>query len=158
MVGHTLVVARHAKSDWSTGLPDIDRPLAARGRRQAPESGRWIADRLADLDVARISPAQRARSTWELIAGELGDRAPAAEVEPDLYFADAMDVVRALPETAASAIVVGHNPDLEDLVERLTGEWVELKTSALAVIDLPGRWADAGTVRASLRAAGRPPG
>ena len=55
-------------------------------------------------------------------------------------------------------MLVGHNPGLEDLVNRLTGEWVEMVTSAIAVIDLPGGWAGAGEdPAATLRTSGRPP-
>ena len=39
---HTLVVIRHAKSDWDVDAPDKERPLAKRGRRQAPAAGRWL--------------------------------------------------------------------------------------------------------------------
>ena len=59
---HTLVVLRHAKSDWSTGLDDRHRPLADRGRRQAPEAGRWLAEHGPAPDHVVVSPAVRARA------------------------------------------------------------------------------------------------
>jgi len=60
-------------------------------------------------------------------------------------------------QQATTAILVGHNPDVEDLVEVLTGEWVSLPTSALAVLDITGPWAEVGSGTAVLRASGRPP-
>lgn len=65
-------------------------------------------------------------------------------------------IVRELPDTATTVAMVGHNPGLEGLVTLLTGEWQPMPTSAVAVIDLDGPWADAGA-GASLRTAGRPP-
>ena len=70
--GHTLILLRHAKSDWSTGDPDHERPLAARGVRQAPEAGRWLAAHLDRIDLAVVSTAERARRTWSLVSAELG--------------------------------------------------------------------------------------
>ena len=60
-MAHTLVVIRHAKSDWDVDAADRDRPLAKRGRRQAPYAGRWIAEQGIVLDLAVVSPAARAR-------------------------------------------------------------------------------------------------
>jgi phosphohistidine phosphatase len=159
-VAHTLVLVRHAKSDWSGSLPDHARPVGARGRRQAPESGRWLAEHLPGLDLAVVSPAERARGTWQLVAAEL-PTPPPVRYDEDLYSFGAgplLGVVRRLPGEAATVVLVGHNPALEELVEMLTGQWAPMPTSAMAVIALPGAWADAGDGRARLVAAGRPPG
>ena len=67
----TLILLRHAKSDWSGGGADLDRPLAKRGRRQAAEAGRWLAANVPGIDLAVVSPATRAGSTWKVVAGEL---------------------------------------------------------------------------------------
>lgn len=160
MVEHTLVLLRHAKSDWSGGEADIDRPLAKRGRRQAPEAGSWLAAHLPVIDLAVVSPATRARSTWELVAAQL-DAPPPATIDERVYAAsdrELVDVVRALPEDAGVVALVGHNPGMEELVTRLTGEWVPMPTSALAVLTLSDRWSGAGERSAVLAAAGRPPG
>jgi phosphohistidine phosphatase len=157
MARHTLVLVRHAKSDWTTGQPDIDRPLAKRGRRQAPEAGDWLAARLV-LDLAVVSPAARARVTWDLLAAQL-DSVPEVRLDERVYGANAaelLDVVRQLPEDATTVAVVGHNPGLEDLIYELTDSWTTMPTSAVAVIDLEGPWSSAGA-GARLRTSGRPP-
>jgi phosphohistidine phosphatase len=158
-VVRTLVVVRHAKSDWGTGLPDSERPLAKRGKRQAPESGAWLAQHLSTFDLAVVSPAERARATWALIAAELDD-APPIRTDDRVYAAwgrDLVDVVRELPADAHTVALVGHCPGVEDLVEELTGELVAMPTSALAVVTWEGAWSDAGSTRARLSAHGRPP-
>lgn len=158
-MSHTLVLVRHAKSDWSGAHPDHERPVGARGRRQAPDAGRWLAKHLPGLDLAVVSPAQRARTTWELVAAELSDPPP-VRIEDDVYTfgpGPLLDVVRRLPGDAATVALVGHNPALEELIEVLTGEWVAMPTSALAVVELTGAWAGAGAAGARVVAAGRPP-
>ena len=65
--------------------------------------------------------------------------------------------MRELPDEVATVVLVGHNPGIEDLVASLTGRWVPMPTSALAVIDLASPWSAAGTAGARLRAHGRPP-
>lgn len=159
MPAHTLVLLRHAKSDWSTGQGDLHRPLAGRGRRQAPETGRWLAAHGPALDLAVVSPATRARSTWKLVAAELS-RVPTTHVDDRVYAAsrdELLDVVTDLPEDTGTVVLVGHNPGFEELVEHLTGEAVPLPTSAIALVDVPGAWSDVRVRSCTLRASGRPP-
>ena len=153
----TLIVLRHGKSDWSGGEPDRERPLAKRGRRQAPEAGAWLAANLPDLDLAVVSPAERTRSTWALASAELAEP-PDVRVDDRVYAAwgrELHDLVSELPDELETVVLVGHNPGVEDLVQELTGTWVPMPTSALAVVEWEGTWADPGG--ATLRAAGRPP-
>lgn len=159
MTTRTVVLLRHGKSDWSGGEPDRLRPLAQRGRRQAPEAGRWLAEHLPHLDLALVSPAERAARTWELAAAEL-DHPPPTRLDDRVYAASANELLRVIHELADdthSVVLVGHNPGLEDLTELLLGQWVPMPTSALAVIRLGGAWTEVGTASAELLARGRPP-
>jgi len=162
MAEHTLIVLRHAKSDWSGHESDVHRPLADRGRKQAPEAGRWLAANVGRIDLAVVSPATRARSTWELAAAELDEMPELPETREDerVYAASSgelLDVVRGIDERHGTVVLVGHNPGVEDLVEQLTGVWVSMVTSALAVVELPGTWAGVAPGSGTLRASGRPP-
>lgn len=153
----SLVVVRHAKSDWAGDEPDRERPLAKRGLRQMPESAAWIAAHHPDVDLAVVSPARRAQQTWELVVGALAPgAAPEVVTDERVYAASGRELValvRALPETASTVVLVGHNPGLEELVADLTGVGVELPTSAVAVIEFDGGWGGP----AGLGAHGRPP-
>lgn len=156
---HTLVLLRHAKSDWTHDVADIERPLAARGLRQAAEAGRWLSTNIVGIDLAVVSPARRVRRTWELAVAELEGR-PETRVDERVYAASdetLLDVVRGLPEDRGTVVVVGHNPGLEELLALLTGDSARMPTSAIAVVDLPGGWASAGDGSARLRTSGRPP-
>ncbi|MCW2763000.1 MAG: histidine phosphatase [Marmoricola sp.] len=159
MAEHTLILLRHSKSDWSGDEADIDRPLAKRGRRQAPEAGQWLATHVDRIDMAVVSTAERARATWDLVWAELGER-PETRHDVDAYAAsvgELLDIIRSLDEQLGTVVLVGHNPGLEGLAETLVDDTVPLPTSALAVIELDGPWRSAGRAPGLLRAAGRPP-
>jgi len=152
MAGHTLVVMRHAKSAWPEGVADLARPLNERGRRDAPAAGRWLRSQVPDIDMTLVSTATRTRQTWDLVAEELGG-------DPDCLFDDRiydgspdalLAAVRELPETARTVLLLGHNPGVTELVRVLTGDGVELRTSSVAVVGGPDRWAEFGQVRAEL--------
>jgi phosphohistidine phosphatase len=159
MSERTLILLRHAKSDWSGNDADVDRPLSKRGLHQAPQAGRWLAHGVANIDLAVVSPANRARKTWELAAAEL-DRRPPTSIDDRVYAASAsqlLGVVQALPDDADTVLLVGHNPGIEELASLLTGESVSMPTSAIAVLQLNGSWSTAGQSSAILLASGRPP-
>ena len=59
MTAHRLVLLRHAKSSWEGDLDDVDRPLNARGRRDADAAGRWLAQHQLVPDSLLCSPARR---------------------------------------------------------------------------------------------------
>jgi phosphohistidine phosphatase len=159
MSERTLILLRHAKSDWSGDEADIARPLAKRGRRQAPDAGRWLAANIDSIDLAVVSPASRARSTWDLVSAGL-NVPPPTRIDDRVYAAsdhELLTVVRELSDDVDTVVLVGHNPGIEDLVSLLTGEWAPMPTSALAVITMSGSWSTAGHHSAVLRASGRPP-
>ena len=121
MAEHTLILLRHSKSDWTGDEVDIDRPLAKRGRRQAPEAGQWLATHVAQIDMAVVSTAKRARATWDLVSAELGER-PETRHDDDAYAAsvgELLDIIRNLGEELGTVVLVGHNPGLEGLAEAL---------------------------------------
>lgn len=115
----TLTLLRHAKSGWDDQVPrDFDRPLNARGRRAAVTVGRHLRDTLAAFDHVVASPAVRVVETLEEVASGYG-RTLAPAWDRRIYLASAatlLDVVRELPPGVANALLVGHNPGLEDLV------------------------------------------
>ncbi len=148
-----LVVLRHAKSDWPLGTPDHQRPLAARGRRDAPAAGAWLRD--TDHVPAHVlcSTARRARQTWALAAAELPD-APSARFTERIYDADLsdlLDVVRQIPAAVSTALIVGHNPGFQELVlwlaaggagDALDRAAVKYPTAGTAVLEFIGPWAE----------------
>lgn len=145
-----LILVRHAKSDYPAGVPDHDRPLAPRGRRDAPVAGEWLRTNAGPIEDVRVSTAMRTRQTWEL----LGLDGPQAVFDERLYDAAASAVRHVVLEADAdSLLVVAHNPGLHDLATalaaRATGDAADrlrmkFPTSAIAVFDIDGPLAELG--------------
>jgi phosphohistidine phosphatase len=147
-----LVILRHAKSEWPDGVADRKRPLAGRGRREAPLAGRWLNEHVGELDLVLCSPAQRTRETWAWVAEEL-DAVPEMRIEDRLYPGSTKNLlaaVRQVPGEAGTVLLIGHNPGLEDLVTELSRAECVLKTSSIAVLSGTGDWADVGPDWATL--------
>lgn len=110
-----LTLLRHAKSSWSdTGLADIRRPLADRGRRDAPLMGRRLAAHGLRPDLLLTSPAKRAEQTADLIEPAFG-AAPERLTDARLYHASPGEILSVLADTEdrfGDVIVVAHNPGL----------------------------------------------
>jgi phosphohistidine phosphatase len=136
----TVLILRHAKSSWKDdSLPDRERPLNKRGKEDAPKMGALLRKHQLAPDLVLSSPAQRARSTAELVLDESGYEGE-VEYREELYSFDAEPYRVALAGVADSircVMLVGHNPAMEELVEELTGEYLPMPTAALAQIELP---------------------
>jgi phosphohistidine phosphatase len=134
-----LLLLRHAKSNWEdAGNTDFDRPLAARGERDAPRMGEALRQLTPLPDYVLSSPATRARQTT-LAVVQAANLTVEPHFAPNLYAASAdalLAVVRRLPVASACTLLVGHNNGLEDLLGRLTGQWRHMPTAALACITL----------------------
>ena len=159
-IARRLVLLRHAKSDWPD-VPDQERPLAKRGRRDAPVAGRWLGRSGYVPDAVICSTAQRARETWELAAGGLaeacGGAAPLVRYEPRVYEATVLGLlmlVREFPADWRTALIVGHNPAMAELTVGLTAPPPEppsaFPTAAVAVLGLAQDWASAASGEARL--------
>ncbi len=157
----TLLLLRHGKSSWTdTSLADHDRPLKKRGREAAKRMGRLIRELNLVPDHILTSSAARATATAQLAATEAKFDG-AVEVVPVLYHADPsafVAIVSRVPNQFERVLVVGHNPGLEDWLDRLIGHVETFPTAALAQIELPvDSWLDLSTdTRGALQGLWRP--
>jgi phosphohistidine phosphatase len=147
----TLLIVRHAKSDWEAGAPDHERPLNARGRREAPELGRRLAAAGLRPDRVICSDAVRALETWGLAAAAWPDP-PALLADSRLYDASRSEVLAVITETTddvTTLACVGHEPTSSALATVLTGssepEVAEqlaagLKTACAVVLTFDRPW------------------
>ncbi|GAA1995004.1 histidine phosphatase family protein [Nakamurella flavida] len=146
----TLVLLRHGKSGYPPGVDDHDRPLAARGRREAALAGAWIDEQVPPLDAVLCSTALRTRQTLE----HTGLGAP-AEFRGEIYEAapgDLRELVAALDPDLRSVLLVGHAPGIPALALALAGPGSDadavagvdghFPTSAIAVLRIAGPWSD----------------
>jgi phosphohistidine phosphatase len=137
-----LWLLRHADAEPHGGRVDFDRRLTARGEQQARAAGVAIGRLHASFDAVLFSPRVRARQTAEIAAEGIGkDASRALSAYPPL--AGGFDAGQALEAMASSAgeqrvLLVGHEPDLSNVVADLTGARVDLKKGGLAVVRLEG--------------------
>ena len=156
-----LILLRHAKSDWPD-VPDQERPLAKRGRRDAPVVGRWLRRQGYLPDVVICSVARRTRQTWELVEPELGG-SPSVRYEPRAYAASAptlLYLARELPGTCRAALLIGHNPAIAELASHLaeppdadgapSSPGLRFPTAAVAVFEFATAWPDLAPGQARL--------
>lgn len=155
----TLLLMRHAKSAYPDGVPDHDRPLAARGIREAGLAGDWLRGNLPAVDSVLCSTATRARETL----ADTGIEAPVRYVER-LYGAapgTVIEEINRVGDDVSTLLVVGHEPTTSSVAIALAGadgtdfdavESISVKfpTSAIAVLRVAGRWDQVGPGGAAL--------
>ena len=130
---------RHAKSSWESGdLADIQRPLNKRGEKAAPFMGKLMKEKNLFPDLIICSSAVRARQTLERVQESarfdceirFDERIYGASVNTLIY------ILSEVEENFEKIMICGHNPGFEGLVKFLCGEYTEMPTGALAIVDL----------------------
>ena len=159
----SVYVLRHAKSSWDLAeLADHDRPLDPRGERAALVMGRYMSQRHFLPELVLCSTATRARETLAL-AGSQWPCTPEIEFSPRLYLTgerELLQVLKAVDDGIRAVLIVGHNPDLHDLLKGLASRGdaplldemaKRFPTAAFAAIKLPlVHWAGIGQASGSL--------
>jgi phosphohistidine phosphatase len=157
-----IVLFRHAKADWPQ-VSDHERPLADRGRKEAAEAGRRLADTGIAFDLALCSTAVRTRETWKLAVQEFPQR-PKTVYEERIYEASPGELIAVLNETpddAQNLVLIGHNPGVQGLADILAGT-VEgdararmsrrgFPAAAFALLSFTGSWKSLEPGVATLR-------
>lgn len=151
---------RHAKSSWTDiSMADFDRPLNERGRRTAPFMGELIATEGLLPDFVVSSPAKRTTETVDLVRA--ASRAT-CEVHFDARIYEAttdelLRVVSEIPDRSTRALLVGHNPGCEQILQKLTAAVEPMPTASLAMIDLEiVSWNEIASASGKLRKLFRP--
>jgi len=141
-----LVLMRHAKSDWETGLEDHARPLNARGRRDAPRIGHALVEHGWVPDVVVLSDSARTTETWARMQGAF-DVVPPVRSTRQLYLAGLgalQEVVAELDPRFQTVLALGHNPGWESAAGRLSGQPLRMTTANAVLLELvAGPWAQA---------------
>jgi phosphohistidine phosphatase len=118
-----LTLFRHAKSSWNDPeLPDNERPLTSRGERDAPAMAARLGARGDRPNVVLTSHAVRAAATARAITATLGCPDGTLRVDRRIYLASAerlLELLRAQDDRDAHVLVVGHNPGLTEVANRL---------------------------------------
>jgi phosphohistidine phosphatase len=122
---HQLILLRHAKAVPEGKSPDHERVLTDTGRAAATAMGRAMKAAGLAPEVVLVSTAARTQGTLaQLEAADVWEEWPNIDAMPALYMASSSqirDILRDLPETVRSAMVIGHNPGLHECALALAG-------------------------------------
>jgi len=153
-----ILLLRHGKSDWSSGVDDEFRPLKDKGKRGAQRMGVWLLQEKLLPDFIISSPAERAMVTAEKAVKAMGLDPGMIHTDQRIYLAevdDLLNVINSIPQHAQRILLVGHNPGLEELLlfladslpaEPENGKW--LPTAALARFEMPANWQPGDVIKA----------
>jgi phosphohistidine phosphatase len=155
----TLVLMRHAKSDYPAGVVDHERPLAPRGVREAGIAGDWLRSNVPPIDAVLCSTAARTRETLS----RTGVDAPATFIKRlyDAMPGTVIEEINGVDDNVSTLLVIGHEPTTSSVVLGLAdasesdheaAESISTKfpTSAIAVLRTESEWADLGLGGAAL--------
>jgi phosphohistidine phosphatase len=133
-----LLVIRHAKSDLNNNVSDFDRPLNNRGLKDAPNMGKFLKSKDIVPDLIISSGAKRALTTAKLIAKSISF-SDEFLIEDSIYNATANNiksVINKIEEKYNTVFLFGHNPGVSNLINELSGEWVNLKTCCVVELEI----------------------
>lgn len=137
-----IILLRHAKSSWDNiRLKDHDRPLAKRGEEASALVGKFLKEMKLIPDYIICSTAKRAKMTIELVL-KVFDKKIKIDYNPLIYEDDTNDIIELISKTDESIntlMIVGHNPGIELLVEKLTHKlfpYTKFSTAGIAVVEL----------------------
>lgn len=133
----TLILVRHAKSDWSTNLPDFERPLNERGHKDAPKMAHFLKDSGVEIQQFITSPAKRALTTCRYFAEVYESKN--IKKEEELYLAlpkEFLDVIYNIGDSINSVALFSHNNGISDFASTLTSEELFFPTCGVAVFKI----------------------
>lgn len=148
-MGRELWLLRHGKSDRDIAVSDINRPLKKRGKRAARQMGAWMKEQALIPDRVLTSPAERAKDTAAWVCERLGIDKNDIHQDIRLYASSTGLLRRVLaecPKESERVLLVGHNPELEQLLIELVGlahlpnKKKLMPTAALARMAMPEDW------------------
>ncbi|MCU0332223.1 MAG: histidine phosphatase family protein [Ignavibacteriaceae bacterium] len=143
----TLYLARHAKSYWKDqSIPDFDRPLNSRGKRDAPFMGEVLNDKKIKPDLIVSSPAKRTKKTAIEIASKLGYTEKKIQFNEDLYEASSntiIKLIKKIEEKYDRVMIFGHNPGLTMLNNHISNHYIDnIPTCGIVALQFDKKWSE----------------
>jgi phosphohistidine phosphatase len=142
-----IILIRHAKSSWDNPwLDDHDRPLADRGKKDAPKMAKRLMKKGVHPDLILSSTARRASETAKITAKVLGYPEDEISWEKNLFHASPHTILKYIhhqKDSKKTILVIGHNPGFNELITYLGGKIENLPTSGQFGFKLNSeKWAD----------------
>ena len=143
----TLYLTRHAKSYWKDqSIPDLDRPLNSRGKRDAPFMGEVLNDKKIMIDLIMSSPAKRTKKTAIEIASKIGYPEKKIQFNEDLYEASSntiIKLIKKIEEKYDRVMIFGHNPGLTMLNNHISNHYIDnIPTCGIVALQFDKKWSE----------------
>ena len=134
-----LIIIRHCKSSWSDlSLNDFDRPLNNRGVQDGNLMSKELSKKIDNVDLLISSSSKRTRLTADFFIESI--KINKISFIDDLYHSSSENIINKLKKisnTHELIMLIGHNPGLTDLVNKLTSiNLYNLPTCGIAIVNL----------------------
>jgi phosphohistidine phosphatase len=133
-----LWLLRHGEAEPHDARPDAERRLTERGEDQSRSAGVALGALELTFQQVWTSPKVRARDTARLACEQLGLEPQDHDALASGFDGEAARELLAQAGVDDRVLVVGHNPDFEQVVYDLTGARVDFKKGGVAGIRLDG--------------------
>ena len=149
-----LIVMRHAKSNWYSGADsDFQRPLNERGWHNARLVGEWLQTQCIEVDLLLHSSAVRTTQTAQRIRHYANWSTVNIVASEALYLCSLAQMLNTLEQIDPSlqrVVVVAHEPTCSALIQRLTGQWLDMVTASMAFLQFANDTLEDWTSLASI--------
>ena len=123
----TLYIVRHAKSSWAFDLPDHDRPLGKRGRKDVMKMGAYWGEHQPKPEVLISSTASRAFYTALHLCDQMKIDEGKIKLSKDLYHAGVFETISIIQKAPGCdhLAIFGHNPGFTSVANALANTQIE---------------------------------
>lgn len=139
----TLILIRHAKSDWPENTRDFDRPLESKGVDDAHKMAEFLLHEKIEIDQFITSSALRAKTTCAIFAEKYAQN---YSESIELYHANPSqfeNVILNIDDNLNTAALFSHNNGISNFANSLSEDNVYFKTCAVAIFKIHGEsWSD----------------
>ncbi|SFI07093.1 SixA phosphatase family protein [Halpernia frigidisoli] len=132
----TLILVRHAKSDWPEDTEDFDRPLAERGIKDATEMAKNLFEKELKVDYFLTSPAKRTVETCDIFSKKYGKSFETAEKLYHPSEKNFLSVILSLDDSNEAVAVFSHNNGISNFANSLSEDIVHFPTCGVALYNI----------------------
>lgn len=139
----TLILVRHAKSDWPENVDDFDRPLTELGKINAPKMAEFLKSTGVTIDSFISSPAKRAKHTCELFSTVFNKTFHTNEKLYRPSESNCLSVIFDVDDAVNSLALFSHNNGISNFANSLSSELINLPTCGIVAYEIDcDRWCD----------------
>ena len=134
-----LSIIRHAKSDWSNNLSDMDRPLSKKGRNDANTMSKVIQDLNLKPQIIFSSPATRTIQTYQCLKKNISSFIEISFVKSQMLYDfsgyNVLEFINSIDDKYSNVMIFSHNNSCSFLTAELGSSYMHVPTCGLLIFD-----------------------